>query len=288
MIDYKVLNNNNCEIKGEAVKYLTFTRYNELSFIKHCFSTRHGGVSKEHLSSMNLGFNRGDELENVKENYRHLFKECGFNLDNVIMSDQIHETDIMVIDENILEKYGGQPFWERKLKSVDGMITKLKNVPLVTYYADCVPLYFVDTKNKAIGLSHSGWRGTVALMGLKTVKKMIEEFNTNPKDLICVIGPSICQSCYEVSKEVIDNLITSFETNNIAIEDSDNLFYETKDKKYQLNLWEANRLILKKAGVESENIIISKTCTCCNSSLLFSHRASNGMRGNLVAILELN
>ena len=287
MTDYNILDNENIEVRGDKVKYISFKRYNDIPFIKNCFSTRHGGVSKEHLSSMNLGFNRGDDIENVIENYRHLFNECGFTLDNVIMSDQVHETHIQVIDESVLDKYNNCEFYQRKLEATDGMVTNLKNVPLVTYYADCVPLYFVDTNKKAIGLSHSGWRGTVGLMGLKTINKMIEEYGTDVKDLICAVGPSICQSCYEVSKEVIDNLLDSFNRNEIEIEDEHKLFYATKEDKFQLNLWEANRLIIKKAGVPSENIIISQNCTCCNHSLLYSHRASNGNRGNLVAVLEI-
>lgn len=192
-----------------------------------------------------------------------------------------------VVDEALLKTFEGRSFDIRKLESIDGMITNIKNVPLCTYYADCVPLYFVDVKNKAVGLSHSGWRGTSMLMGLRTVDKMVKVYKTNPADLICAIGPSICMKCYEVSFDVIDSINKSFRENNIDIPDISKLYYEKDNEKFQLDLTYANRLILKAAGVKESNIYSADTCTCCNNDYLFSHRATNGKRGNLAALIEI-
>lgn len=282
------LNNENINVNYKETPYLTFKMLDAIPFIRHCFTTREGGVSKGIYSSLNLSFNRADIFEDVCENYRLLCKSAGFNLENIVMSDQIHRTTIVNVTKEVLDELSKNDFTQRKLCDTDGMITNQPNVPLFTYYADCVPLYFVDTVNRAVGLSHSGWRGTAALMGLKTVTAMQEAFGTSPEKLICAIGPSICQECYEVSDDVIDEIQRSFTENGICSrEDLDNIYYKKNNGKYRLNLWEANRIILIKAGVKPENIAISGLCTCHYNDELFSHRATNGKRGNLAAVIQI-
>ena len=265
-----------------GVKFLTFNRLSEISFIKHAFSTKEGGVSEGIFKSMNLSFTRGDDSEKVKENYKRFFEAVGLTLNNMVMSDQIHEVDVLKIDEEKLSSLGND-IEHRRFENVDGMITNLKNVPLVTFYADCVPLYIVDTKNKAIGMSHSGWRGTVKGMGIKTVEAMTREYGTNPKDIVAVVGPSICKECYEVSKDVVDEFHKAYDSKF----DVSKIYDVTSKDKRQLNLWEANKQILMLAGITEENIVVSDVCTSCNHELLYSHRKTNGKRGNLVAIMEI-
>ncbi|MEG0156818.1 MAG: polyphenol oxidase family protein, partial [Anaerovoracaceae bacterium] len=153
---------------------------------------------------------------------------------------------------------------------------------LVTFYADCVPLYFVDPVKKVIGLSHSGWRGTVGKIGRKTVETMEHEYGCDPKDIRGAIGPSICQDCYEVSEDVISEFQKGFSQG-----DWEELFFQKENGKYQLNLWKANELVMKEAGILKEHIAVTNLCTCCNRQLLFSHRGSNGKRGNMGAFLAL-
>lgn len=266
----------NFEVKPSII---TFPQLTKINFIKHGFSTRLGGVSKDHLSSMNLSFTRGDDKENVITNYQRICSSIGIHEKDLVFSDQVHDTKIHVVTE---EDRGKGVIKERELVEIDGLVTNIPNLPLVTFYADCVPLYFVDMKNKAIGLSHSGWRGTVNKIGLKTVEAMKEQYGTNPQDLIVVIGPSICRDCYEVSKDVMLEFKQSFSKRQI-----DDILEEKTGGKYQLDLWLANKYILLDAGIPSDNISISGICTCCNSTLLYSHRASNGMRGNLAAFLSI-
>ena len=152
----------------------------------------------------------------------------------------------------------------------------------MTFYADCVPLYFVDRTHRAIGLSHSGWRGTVKAMGQETIKAMKEAFGTRPEDLVVCIGPSICADCYEVGPEVAEEFAQAFsQTCHSAI------LEKKPDGKYQLDLWRANQIVLEEAGLKPENISVTNICTHCNPDLLFSHRRSAERRGNLCAFLCL-
>ena len=162
------------------------------------------------------------------------------------------------------------------------MITNVPGLVLATFYADCVPLFFIDPVHRAVGLSHSGWRGTVGKIGKVTVEKMTEEFQTDPSELYAAIGPSICQDCYEVSEDVIDQFREAFEEKYWDV-----LFYRKPDGKFQLNLWEANRRIFLDAGIKEERISMPGICTCCNPLFLYSHRASHGKRGNLGAFITV-
>ena len=119
-------------------------------------------------------------------------------------------------------------------------------------------------------------------MGQVTLQRMTEEFGTDPSDVIAAIGPSICQDCYEVSEDVIEQFQSAF-----SQEHWDELYYKKENGKYQLNLWKANEIVMLEAGVKKENIAVTNICTCCNSDILFSHRASQGKRGNLAAFLSL-
>ena len=170
---------------------------------------------------------------------------------------------------------------ERDYTDIDGLITNEPGLVLSTFYADCVPLYFVDPVHRAIGMSHSGWKGTVGKMGAATITAMKREFGTEAKDLVCAIGPSICQDCYEVSEDVADAFKEAFPGH------ADEILLDKKNGKYQLDLWGANEIVLTEAGVLKEKIAVTNICTCCNPDLLFSHRASHGKRGNLGAFIYL-
>lgn len=261
------------------VGYISFPVLEEMKGIKHGFSTRLGGVSTGYFSSMNLSFSRGDEEESVRENYRRICKALDLNPDDLVFSDQVHDVQV----HRVTEEDRGYGFrYPRKLTAIDGLITDEKNIPLVTYYADCVPIYIVDPVKKAIGLCHSGWKGTVNKMSVHTVQAMQESFGCDPLDLVAVIGPSICRDCYEVSEDVAEKFKAAY-SEKIASQ----ILEEKKDSKYQLDLWLANIENLLEAGLKRENITNSNICTCCNHELLFSHRASKGKRGNLAAFLSI-
>ncbi len=261
------------------VPYMQFSMLRQFPFIQHGFSTRLGGVSQQQFQTLNLSYNRGDIKESVTKNYKRICDSMGIKLEDVVFSDQVHDTNIHVATKADCQ---GTDYGNRKLRNIDGLITNEKNVVLCTSYADCVPLFFVDKQHYAIGASHSGWKGTVGKIGAKTVLRMAKEFGTKPEDLYCVIGPSICASCYEVGKEVVERIKINF-TNEVF----DQCVYAKGNGKYQLDLWMLNKNILIEAGVPKNQISISNICTCCNHTLLFSHRASSGKRGNLCGFISL-
>ncbi|HIT89793.1 MAG TPA: peptidoglycan editing factor PgeF, partial [Candidatus Merdenecus merdavium] len=192
---------------------------------------------------------------------------------------QTHTTDVRIVKEDDRGKGFSTPM---DYQDVDGLITNVPGLVLATFFADCVPLYFVDPIKKAIGLSHSGWRGTVGRIGKVTVEKMAEVYGSNPEDLIVAIGPSICQGCYEVSEDVASEFYKEF-----TKEQGKEILLDKGHGKYLLDLWRANEIILLEAGVKKDHMSITDLCTCCNHELLFSHRASGGKRGNLAALISL-
>lgn len=263
---------------GEVV-FLTYPILDQTGIVKHGFSTRIGGVSEGYLGSMNLSFTRGDKEEAVRENYMRMAKALRVDADSFVFSQQTHTTNVRAVS---FQDKGRGLLTPLTYQDVDGLITNVPGLTLTTFYADCVPLYFVDPVHKAIGLSHSGWRGTVGRMGAVTLQRMQEEYGTDPANVIAAIGPSICQDCYEVSEDVIQEFQNTFEPKFHK-----QLFYRKENGKYQLNLWAANEIVLTEAGVPREQIAITNVCTCCNGDKLFSHRASQGRRGNLAAFLAL-
>lgn len=259
-----------------SVPYLTYNSLSEIDFINHAFSTRLGGVSTDEFTSMNLAFNRGDSPENVTENYKRFCKSAGFDYESLTASSQDHHTFVRAVTK---ENVGIGIYKPKDIESVDALITNEPGVTLVTYYADCTPLFFVDTKQKAIGLAHAGWRGTVGRIGDNVVKKMQSLYCTDPSDIKAAIGPAISVCCYEVDKPCADNFLALDEL------DSTKFVFPKGNGKFMIDLLETNRQILVHAGVKNENITVSDVCTNCNSELLWSHRATKGHRGTMSAFM---
>lgn len=268
------------ENRKNDVLYFTFPSLEQEPMCVHGFSSRLGGVSENECFSMNLSFTRGDDPERVKENYRRIAAAIGFDDQRIVCSHQTHTTNVRVVTEkDCLKGY----LKERDYENVDGLVTNVPDVILATFYADCVPLYFADPVHRAIGLSHSGWKGTVNNIAAETVRVMEQEFGTRPEDILAAIGPSICQDCYEVSEDVIEQFREKYEESLWP-----QLFKDgCQPGKYQLNLWEACRQNMLGAGILAEHIEVTDVCTCCNPEILFSHRASKGKRGNLAAFLGI-
>ncbi len=267
-----------CAADGTTVPLLKYPLLDQTGLVEHCFSTRMGGVSEGIFSSMNLSFTRGDKKEAVTENFHRIAEAMGVPYEKMVFTDQTHTTCVRKVDG---EDAGKGLIRERDYTDVDGLITNEPGLVLCAFFADCVPLYFVDTVHQAIGLSHSGWRGTVNRMGKATIEAMKKAYGTEPEDLVCAVGPSICMDCYEVSADVADAFLAAFPGQEKEI------LFDKGNGKYQLDLWRANELILLEAGVRPEHIAITNICTCCNDRYLFSHRASHGKRGNLGAFLML-
>ena len=266
------------KIVGEVL-YLEYPLLQKTGLVYHGFSTKVGGVSEGIWESMNLSFSRGDDKASVEENFKRIAKAIGVEAEDLVFAAQTHTINVRKVG---MEDRGKGFSKMLDYSDVDGLITNEPGICLTTFYADCVPLFFVDPVHKAIGLSHSGWRGTVNRMGQATLQKMKEEYGTDPSDVVAAIGPSICQDCFEVSEDVISVFQESFDKKHWNA-----LFYQKENGKYQLDLWKANEIILVEAGVKIDNIAVTNVCTNCNSDLLFSHRATKGQRGSLAAFMAL-
>ena len=266
----------NIKQSGELL-YITFPKLEESGVVNHLFTTRLGGVSKGQYKSMNLSFLNGDERESVLKNYEILCDELGTDINNLVLSRQTHTDNIKIVTK----EHRGTGIFKESFSDIDGLITNEPKVTLVTQYADCTPLLFCDPIKKVVATSHSGWRGTVKEIGKKTVEKMVREFGCNTSDIIACIGPCIKKCCYEVDDPVFN------EFSKLAHLDLEKIFTTKSNSKYMLDLVEANRQILISAGILPQNMDISDICTCCNSDILHSHRATGGKRGNLAAIIEL-
>lgn len=263
---------------GGALPYFSFPALDAAGLV-NAFTTKKGGISTGVFAELDLGFTK-EPMEIVRENYRRAAERLGVDPLRIVSSDQSHTTNVRLVTA---EDAGKGPFRERDYKDVDGLVTNVPGLTLSTLYADCVPLYFYDPEHQAIGLSHSGWKGTANRMGAATVRKMQACFGTDPTKLIAAIGPSICADCYEVSEDVAEAFRKAFDAEDLKAF----LFPGRAPGKYQLDLWEANRRILIAAGIPEERISVTDICTKCNSELLYSHRVMGPERGIQAALFGL-
>lgn len=278
----KYINDNHtCKVNEKnGIAYITFPKLSVFDKdMVHGFSTRSGGVSKEHLSSMNLSFSRGDDRENVMENHRRFAKALGYEETKLVFSDQVHLTKFHKVTKN---DCGKGILKESDIKEIDGLVTDEPGIPIITFYADCVPLFFYDPVKKVIAMAHSGWRGTVERIGAKMIAYMETEYGSRVQDIICAVAPSICQKCYEVSEDVAFRFLEVFGEGY-----GDELLYAKEHGKYQLNLHKACEITLLEAGIKEKHLDVTDLCTCCNPDFFFSHRASHGMRGNLAGVMMI-
>jgi len=259
---------------NEGVCYLTFDIFKEYPIIA-VHSTRVGGVSKNQFESMNLGFSRGDRREDVLENYHRFSRSIGVPVEKLVLSSQYHHNTILDVDESHL---GMGIFRERSYYDVDGLKTDIVDLPIVTFYADCVPIYYYDIKRHIVGMTHAGWRGTSSGIVKDMIDKLIVE-GSNIEDIKVAIGPAVCKSCYEVTSEVIEAMNYDFASLYYD-------YYEDKDR-YHIDLKGLNKEILMMCGVKQENIEVTDLCTKCHPDLFFSHRRHGNDRGTQIGVMML-
>ena len=240
--------------------------------VPHCFTTRLGGVSEGYLSSLNIGMQRGDDPENVRENYRILTAALGCGLEDLVLTRQIH-TDIV---RRVGREDAGKSLDHRDFPECDALITCDPGVALVVFTADCTPILLHDPVTGAVGAAHAGWRGTALGIAAKTAEAMVREYGCDPKDIRAAIGPNIGFCCFETDRDVPDAMVE-------ALGEEANAFIRPSGDKYYVNLKEINALWLRRAGVE--HIEISDVCTVCQSDVFWSHRVTRGQRGSQGAVI---
>jgi YfiH family protein len=266
--------------ENNGVKYYTISSFSETGLVKHGFSTRLGGISKAPYQSLNMGFHTGDDWEAVKENRRLFVESIGIPLESLVTAHQVHGDQIYVASSN--DRGKGALDQDTAVKETDALITGETGVALMAFYADCVPIMFLDPNRKVIAIAHAGWKGTVLKIGKKTVEKMVKVFGCRPEDILAAICPSIGPCHYEVDAPVISKIQESFS------QWPDFLQLKENGLKAQLNLWEANRLTLLEAGLLNKNITVAEICTCCHPQRLYSYRYDQGRTGRLAGIIMLS
>lgn len=260
----------NCEVERISRDGLTFYRSAAWAGLRHGIFTRRGGVSKGAWSSLNLGASIGDDSQAVRENHARLYAALGVNAQRATSCWLVHSTDVIVVGE---AKNG------RQLPKADCLITDLPDTPLVMRYADCVPLIAFDPVQRAIGLAHAGWRGSVQGMAANLVQALQAAYHCRPPDIEVLIGPAISRRNYPVGEEVAGQAQAYFG------ESAEVIWRDPVSGAAHFDLWRANLLDLQRRGVNKVQLV--ELCTHDNTREFFSHRAEAGRTGRFGVAVSL-
>lgn len=264
---------------------INLIKYEKLSALKHCFTTRTGGVSKGGQFSLNLSFSREKSAENVHENYRRVAEVLTIDYNKMTRVPQTHTNHVLKITQELIGIGITKPFPQGFSEyGYDAMITDIPGAVLCTSHADCVPVLLYDSKHNAVAAIHSGWRGTAEKVSLKTVESMILEYSTNPNDIKAVIGPSICIDNFECDSDVFDAFKGAFNDSFVVLSSK---YIYTKGNKYHISVSGFVYETLLEAGLLNENIYIDDRCTFKNENLFFSHRRDKGDTGVMAAVISV-
>lgn len=248
--------------KSDKIKILRFENLGSFSGIRHFVFSRKGGVSKAPFDGLNLSLHVGDKKEDVLSNRRAVAKRLAARPSDFIYLKQVHNNRVKIV----IGKHRGRGAREYSdaIGGFDALITKTPGVFLTVLLADCVPVLLFDPKKKVIGAVHAGWRGTMKEIVKKTVDKMKKEFDCDPEDIIAGIGPSIGPCCFEVGENV-------YHLANIFYSAHEDVVIKKRNRTF-VNLWQANRLQLLRAGLLEKNIEAAEICTACNIGEFYSAR----------------
>ena len=243
----------------------------------HGFSTRAGGVSRGIFGAMNLGLHRGDDDENVFENYRIFCAALGMDPERCVLSKQVHKADVRLVTE----ADAGSGLLFPQPYEADALVTNTAELPLVIFSADCIPTLYYDPVTRCIGAAHAGWRGTALGIAAKTVRTMERFFGADPKNIRAAIGPGISRCCFETSEDVPQAMLEALGDRALP--------YLTEDGggKWHVDLKGLNAQFLQDAGLDPEHISISGDCTACHTDLYWSHRIVGDARGSQAAFICL-
>lgn len=259
------------------LQYLEFECLNQYSdILMHCMSTRLGGVSTGECSSLNFGFSRNDSRDNVINNFQILCESAGFDPKSLTLSDQVHGKTIRMVDESDMGKGYCR---ESDLIEVDGLMTETEGITMVTFYADCIPVFLFEPGIKTAALVHSGWKGTLQSIAIEAVRQMAGLPGFRAERLLVVLGPSIRKCCFEVGEDVYSLFWEKYKRLEF--------FKPLQDGKWKIDLHGLIKMELTEMGLRKENIHISGICTKCRKDLFFSYRGDKGKTGSLAAFMQL-
>jgi len=265
---------NECVLKEkDGIKYLSSPMLSSFDpVLIHGFLTRAGGVSSPPFSSLNFDIRDGDPPGNVARNREIIKKASGARMERLILVNQVHGSSVLVLDDF---EGGGASY---RLTDADAIITGLADFPIGILTADCLPILLYDPVNAVIGAVHAGWKGTVRSIVVKTVEAMRARFGTNPRDIVCALGPYIGPCCYGVGENVYEEFSEAFGNVDCFKRDSGGL---------RLDIGASNIYQLHEAGVLKDNISISPCCTSCRNDLFFSYRKDDKRTGRQLSFMML-
>jgi hypothetical protein len=277
MIDLS--NENVIHKKTDNIEYLQFRKLLEYPEIVHCYT----------LKAYNFDISGNTSYENLKkivyDNYEKLANALNIKKETIIRPYQTHTNIVKIIKKS--DTKNEITIFPKELTNVDGLLTNEYDITFSLGFADCTPIYLYDPVKQVIGNIHSGWRGTLQRIGKIAVEKMIAEYNCNPKDIICCIGPCIQKCHFEVKKDVADLFKKEFEDiKNIDEIISYNGIKEN-EKRYLIDTTKINQYMMMQLGLQENNIIDSGICTACNAKYMHSYRIDKENAGRNTAILGL-
>lgn len=244
--------------------------------VLHAFTTRFGGVSKGEFSSLNLGSNRGDDPEAVRENYRRVCALMGADIDGCAVTRQVHGNEVRVVtgaDRHVC--MSPVPY------EADGIVTAEKGLPIMCFVADCVPVLLCSGEGSVAAAVHCGWRSSVADILGQAIEKM-RALGAREETICAAIGPSIGRCCFETDDDVPQAVEKYLQG------DTEGLFVRRSDGKTLVDLRAANARRLVQLGLRPEHIDISEECTVCSHDKYWSHRFTKGHRGSQAAVIVLD
>ena len=264
--------------KAGKLVYFESDKFSASGLVTHAFCTRKGGISKSPYDSLNFNYRVGDKNKTVYENYKILEEKFGINHHHILTLNQSHGDGILIIDESPenLEEFA----IKTKNMEKDALITNKLLIPIAILTADCQPIMFLDRKNRAIGIAHAGWKGTVSRIGQKVFREMSRFYGTSPDDCLVAFGPSIGKCCYEVGEEVIEILKKEFSNWKDFV-------INRKNDKWNFSLDDLNLFQMTEIGIPRKNISRTNLCTSCNNDFFFSYRKEKGVTGRCLSIIML-
>lgn len=265
------------EHNKNGLVYLTADGFEAAGGVAHGFSTRLGGVSEGIYATLNLGMNRGDAPDRVRENYRRFCAAVGVQADKLVFSSQVH-SDVV---RTVTAADAGKGLDRKADYDADGLVTDVPGLGLTVFGADCLPILFYDPVRRVAAAVHAGWRGTALGIAERAVEKMAGHYGSDPADILAAIGPGIGRCCFETHEDVPNAMTSALGVCATPYIDP------IENGKFKVDLKGINAMRLERAGLLPEHIAVSGDCTACHPEKYWSHRVTNGVRGSQAAVIEL-
>lgn len=277
MKEYVKIGEGTVLVTAGDLKYIEFESLNRYrDILTHFMSTRHGGVSSGECSTLNLGLGRNDDRSNVIENFRIICNATSVNMESLVLTNQVHGTKVCRVYESDM---GKGLLRESDLKGTDGFITTAPGVTMVTFHADCAPVFLFEPSAKAAALLHSGWKGTLADIVARALDDMKKIPGFDPGRVEAVIGPSIGFCCFEVDEDVYGLFREKYGNGSF--------YRHVSGTKWKIDLKGIIRTRMEEEGVDARNIHDSGICTKCRNDLFFSYRGDRGRTGSMAAFMQI-